>query len=222
MVRDIKSKSADNGYSPLEEKLNIISHLIGFIMGIAAVALLVTFASLRGTARHVISFSIFGSSIIILFAASVLYHSAKNHRVRARLKVFDHAAIYALIAGTYTPFTLVTLNGVVGWVLFGIIWGLAVTGIIVKLFFTGRFDIISTVMYVLMGWVIVFAIKPLTGNIPLAGFLWLLGGGISYTVGAVLYSIDRIKFNHALFHAFVLVGAFCHFWSVFFYVLTDK
>lgn len=123
-----------------------------------------------------------------------------------------------MIAGTYTPFTLITLSGTTtGWLIFGIIWGLAVTGIILKLFFTGRFKIVSTLMYILMGWLVVFAIKPLIANLPFEGLVWLFAGGISYTLGAILYSIKRIKFNHAIFHFFVLGGSICHFISVFFY-----
>ena len=206
-------------YSPIEEKINIISHAIGFILSIVALVLLVIHANLHGDAWHIVSFSIFGASLIILYAASTLYHSAKNPELRNRLKIIDHASIYVLIAGSYTPLTLVTLHGTIGWVVFGTSWGLALTGIILKLFFTGKYNLISTIMYVLMGWVIVFAIKPLINNLPLKGLLWLFAGGMSYTIGAVLYSIKKIKFNHALFHMFVLVGSFCHFMSVFFYVL---
>ena len=208
-------------YSPIEEKINIISHAIGFILSIVALVLLVTHANLQGNVWHIVSFSIFGASLIILYAASTFYHSAKKSELRNRLKIIDHASIYVLIAGTYTPFTLVTLNGTIGWVIFGTSWGLALTGIILKLFFTGKYNLISTIMYVLMGWVIVFAIKPLINNLPLEGLLWLFAGGISYTIGAILYSIKKIKFNHAIFHMFVLIGSFCHFMSVFFYVLPS-
>ena len=206
-------------YSSIEEKINIISHAIGFILSIVALVLLVTHANLHGDVWHIVSFSIFGASLIILYAASTFYHSAKKSELRNRLKIIDHASIYVLIAGTYTPFTLVTLNGTIGWVIFGTSWGLALTGIILKLFFTGKYNLISTIMYVLMGWVIVFAIKPLINNLPLEGLLWLFAGGISYTIGAILYSIKKIKFNHAIFHTFVLMGSLCHFMSVFFYVL---
>jgi hemolysin III len=206
-------------YSPLEEKLNIISHAIGILLSIAATSLLVTFASLEGDAWQVVSVSIFGASMILLYTASTCYHSAKNLKTRKRLKVFDHAAIYALIAGTYTPFTLVTLRGVTGWVLFGISWGLALTGIILKLFFTGKYTILSTLMYVFMGWIIIFALKPLLKNLPADGLRWLFIGGACYTIGAVLYSIKKIKFNHAIFHFFVLAGSFCHFMAVFFSVI---
>jgi len=209
-------------YSPIEEKINIISHAIGFILSIVAFVLLVTHANLHGDVWHIVSFSIFGASLIILYAASTFYHSAKKPELRNRLKIIDHASIYILIAGTYTPFTLVTLNGTIGWVIFGTSWGLALTGIILKLFFTGKYNLISTIMYVLMGWVIVFAIKPLINNLPLEGLLWLIAGGISYTIGAILYSIKKIKFNHAIFHMFVLLGSFCHFMSVFFYVLPSE
>jgi len=209
-------------YSPIEEKINIISHAIGFILSIVALVLLVRHATLHGDVWHIVSFSIFGASLIILYAASTFYHSAKKSEIRNRLKIIDHASIYVLIAGTYTPFTLVTLNGTIGWVIFGTSWGLALTGIILKLFFTGRYNLISTIMYVLMGWVIVFVIKPLINNLPLEGLLWLFAGGISYTIGAILYSIKKIKFNHAIFHMFVLMGSFCHFMSVFFYVLPSE
>lgn len=209
-------------YSPIEEKINIISHAIGFILSIVAFVLLVMHANLHGDVWYIVSFSIFGASLIILYAASTFYHSAKKSELRNRLKIIDHASIYVLIAGTYTPFTLVTLNGTIGWVIFGTSWGLALTGIILKLFFTGKYNLISTIMYVLMGWVIVFAIKPLINNLPLEGLLWLFAGGISYTIGAILYSIKKIKFNHAIFHMFVLMGSFCHFMSVFFYVLPSE
>jgi hemolysin III len=209
-------------YSPIEEKINIISHATGFIIGIVALVLLVTRANRHGNIWHIVSFSIFGASLIILYAASTFYHSAKKQELRNRLKIFDHASIYVLIAGTYTPFSLVTLKGALGWVIFGISWGLALAGIILKLFFTGRYDLFSTIMYVLMGWVIVFAIKPLIDNLPSEGLLWLFAGGISYTMGAILYGIKKIKFNHAIFHILVLIGSFCHFITVFFYVLPSE
>ena len=209
-------------YSQLEEKINIISHAIGFILSMVALPLLVRHAVLHGDVWHIVSFSIFGSSLIMLYAASTFYHSANSPELRNRLNIVDHASIYVLIAGTYTPFTLVTLKGPIGWVIFGTSWGLALTGIILKLFFTGKYDLISTIMYVCMGWIIVFAIKPLINNLPLEGLLWLFAGGISYTIGAILYSIGRIKFNHAIFHLFVLTGSICHFMSVFFYVLPGE
>jgi hemolysin III len=141
-------------YSSSEEKTNVISHGIGFILSIVALVLLVIHANLYGNAWHIVSFSIFGASLIILYGASTFYHSTKKPVLRNRLRVFDHASIYVLIAGTYTPFTLVTLNGPIGWSILGISWGLALTGIVLKLFFTGKYNLISTLMYVLMGWII--------------------------------------------------------------------
>jgi len=208
-------------YSPTEEKINIISHAAGFILSMVALILLVTHAFLHGNIWHIVSFSIFGASLVVLYASSTLYHSAVKSEARSRLKIIDHASIYVLIAGTYTPFTLITLSGTIGWIIFGITWGLALTGIVLKLFFTGKYDLISTIMYVLMGWVIIFAIKPLVANLPFEGLLWLVAGGISYTVGALLYSIKKIKFNHAIFHILVLNGSFCQFMSVYFYVLPS-
>lgn len=209
-------------YSPIEEKINIISHTIGFILSIVALVLLVTHANLHGTVWHVVSFSIFGASLILLYAASTFYHSTKKPALRKRLRIVDHASIYVLIAGSYTPFTLVTLKSPTGWVIFGISWGLALTGIILKLFFTGKYHLISTLMYIFTGWVIVFALKPLINNLSLDGLLWLFAGGMAYTMGAILYKIEKIKFNHAIFHVFVLIGSFSHFVSVFFYVLPSE
>jgi hemolysin III len=208
-------------YSPIEERTNIISHGIGFILSIVALVLLVVHAIRYGTVWHIVGFSIFGVSLIILYAASTVYHSTKDPVLRNRLRVFDHASIYVLIAGTYTPFTLVTLKGPLGWSILGISWGMAFTGITLKLFFTGKYKVISTLMYVFMGWIIIFAIKPVMNNLPLEGFLWLFAGGMSYTIGAIIYSIKRIKFNHAIFHVFVLAGSACHFVTVFFYVLSS-
>ena len=209
-------------YEPKEEKLNVISHAIGLALSVIALVLLVVYASLKGNAWHIVSFSIYGVSLIVLYSASTFYHYVQNPRLRHKLNIFDHSAIYILIAGTYTPFTLVVLKGWVGWTIFGVSWGLALAGIILKLFFTGKYDKISTFAYVLMGWVVIFAIKPLVQNLPFEGLMWLLAGGIFYTVGAVLYSIKGIKYNHAIFHIFVLLGSFAHFIAVFFYVLPIK
>jgi hemolysin III len=209
-------------YPPAEERINISSHAIGLALSVVALILLVARAAIYGNAWHIISFSIFGLSLIMLYTASTVYHSTKDAKLRSRLRIVDHASIYILIAGTYTPFTLVTLNGTTGWWLFGITWGLALTGIILKLFFTGRFEIVSTLMYVFMGWVIVFAIEPLVNNFSTAGIAWLVAGGIAYTLGAILYGVRIMKYNHATFHVFVLIGSMMHFVSVFFYVLPSS
>ncbi len=209
-------------YESKEEKLNVITHFIGLILSVAALVLLVVYASLYGTAKHIVSFAIFGASLIVLYAASTAYHYSQSPKLRNRLNIFDHAAIYVLIAGTYTPFALIVLKGWIGWTIFGISWGLAFAGIIFKLFFIGKYDKISTATYVLMGWVIIFAIKPLIENFSTNGLLWLLAGGLFYTIGAILYSIKKIKYNHAIFHVFVLLGSFSHFIAVFFYVLPEQ
>ena len=214
----MKPRKAPKSYEPLEEKLNVYSHGLGLLLSIAALVLLVIKASMDGSPWRIVSFSIFGVSLIVLYTASTVFHNAKDPVIRKRLNIFDHASIYVLIAGSYTPFTLVTLNGTLGWVLFGISWGIALIGIILKLFYTGKYEKASTIAYVLMGWMIVFAIKPLIANLAPEGLWWLIWGGISYTVGAVLYSINKLKFNHIIFHIFVLIGSFCHFMAVYFYV----
>ena len=206
-------------YSPLEERINIFSHAIGLLLSMVAVVLLVTRASNYGNAWHIVSVAIFGASLIALYAASTTYHSATRTELRARLRVIDHATIYILIAGTYTPFTLITLNGATGWTIFAVSWGMAISGITLKLFFTGRFNLVSTLMYVFMGWIIIFAVKPLIASLPTAGLYWLVAGGLSYTVGAIIYSIKKVPLNHAIFHLFVLGGSICHFVAVYFYVL---
>jgi hemolysin III len=206
-------------YAPAEERINIMSHAMGLLFSIAGLLALVTRALLHGTAWHLVSFSVFAISLIALYTASTAYHSTRNPGLRVRLRTVDHATIYVLIAGTYTPFALVTLQGSTGWLLFGITWGMAVTGIVLKLFFTGRYNQVSTLMYVFMGWLIVFFIKPMIAQFPAAGLAWLLAGGISYTLGAVIYSIPKVPFHHAIFHLFVVLGSFCHFIAVYAYVL---
>jgi hemolysin III len=206
-------------YAPTEERVNIMSHAVALLFSIAGLLALVTRALLHGTTWHLVSFSVFAISLIALYTASTAYHSTREPKLRVRLRTVDHAAIYVLIAGTYTPFALVTLQGPVGWTIFGIAWGMALTGIALKLFYTGRFELASTLVYIFMGWMIVFFIKPMATQLPAAGLAWLLAGGISYTVGAVLYSIPKVPFHHAIFHLFVVLGSFCHFIAVYAYVL---
>jgi len=206
-------------YDLPEEKINIITHAIGLLLSIAALVLLIIHASSNGSARHIVSFTIFGASMILLYSASTLYHYSQKPDIRRKLNILDHASIYVLIAGTYTPFTLVTLKGALGWSIFGVTWGIALAGVFLKLFYTGKYDKISTIAYVAMGWIIIFAVKPLIENLPINGLYWLLAGGILYTIGAFLYSIKKIKFNHSIFHVFVLLGSFSHFMAIYFYVL---
>lgn len=208
-------------YSPLEERINIISHAIGLLLSIVALVLLVERASSYQNPLYIVSFAMFGLSLISLYAASTFYHSSRTPGLRARLRIVDHATIYVLIAGTYTPFALITLNGPVGWTIFTVSWTMAVSGIVLKLFFTGRYELLSTLMYVFMGWIVIFVLKPLINNLPMAGLVWLVAGGMSYTVGAIIYSIKKISFNHSIFHIFVLAGSFCHFMAVYYYVLPQ-
>jgi len=203
----------------MEERVNIGSHALGFILSFIALFLLIRHASVNGDRLHIISFSIFGISLLLLYAASTLYHRAKTPELRSKLRVFDHASIYILIAGTYTPFALITLKGNLGWIVFSLSWGIALVGVILKLFFTGKYNLISTIMYVFMGWMIIFFISPLMDSLSAEGLIWLAVGGMFYTIGAVLYSIKKIPFNHAIFHVFVLLGSGAHFVSVYFYVL---
>lgn len=206
-------------YSPAEERLNVLTHAIGFLLSLIGTIFLVQLGIKQQDSIYLISFSVFGLSVMILYAASTLYHNAKKDEWRMKLKIFDHAAIYVLIAGTYTPFTLITLKDSIGMWIFITVWSVALFGIILKLFFTGRFKILSTLLYVAMGWIIIFAINPLIANLSDDGLFWLFSGGAFYTTGAVFYSIKRIPFNHAIFHFFVLFGSACHFTAVFSYCI---
>ncbi|MGE4289772.1 MAG: hemolysin III family protein [Salinivirgaceae bacterium] len=201
-------------YTHTEEQINIWSHFAGIILSLVGmVILLIKGINLQST-LHIVSYAIYGTSMLVLFSASTLYHSAKNPEKRKKLNIFDHAAIYFLIAGTYTPFTLLGLQGAWGWSIFGVAWGIGLAGIILKLFFTGRFNLLSTISYVAMGWIIVFALKPLIERFPFEGLMWLAAGGVFYTIGAVLYMFKKIPYNHAIFHFFVLAGAIAHFMGV--------
>ena len=197
-----------------EEIANALTHGIGALASAAAGAVLVTLASQSGTRMQMVSAVVFCASLLLLYTASTLYHAIPSQAAKRRLKVFDHCAIYMLIAGTYTPFALIGLRGPVGWWLFGVAWGLATLGITFKLFFTGRFKLFSTLVYIGMGWMAVFAIQPMIVNIPLASLLWLLAGGVAYTAGTIFYHNERLRYSHAVWHLFVLAGSACHFIAV--------
>ena len=206
-------------YSLAEELINIYSHAVGAILSMIALVFLILRAIQEIGVQPIISFTVFGFSLVLLYVTSTLYHHSKIPAQRKKLRVFDHVTIFILIAGTYTPFALIILEGWIGWVMFAFSWGLALTGTVLKIFYTGRYKILSTLMYVFMGWMVLFAIVPLSEKLPTAGMFWLLGGGLSYSVGAILYSIRKIPFNHAIFHCFVLLGSACHFISIYYYVL---
>ena len=204
-------------YPPLEEKVNIASHALGLALSIIGFVLLMIQGASHGL-THVFAYVIYGSSMVALYAASTFYHSSKTPSIRIKLRVVDHAAIYVLIAGTYTPFMLLAIPGTLGYSILAAAWTMAVFGVVLKIFFTGLFELFSTLLYIAMGWAIVFAIKPMAASLPSEGLFWLMAGGVSYTVGAILYAIKQIPFNHAIFHMFVLLGSISHYISIYFYL----
>jgi len=197
-----------------EELLNSLTHGLGVILSVGAGAVLITLAVIHAGAREIVSVSVFVASLTLLYTASTLYHAARHPVWKARLKVLDHCAIFLLIAGTYTPFTVAALQGGWGWSLFGITWGLAVIGVVFKVFFTGRFRALSTATYIGMGWLVIVAIAPLSQALTATAMLWLVLGGVLYTAGTLFYHIERIPFAHAIWHLFVLGGSACHFVAV--------
>jgi hemolysin III len=203
-------------YSDSEEQLNIWSHSLGLLASIVAFPFLLKKAFSYSDFWEIASFIIYAFSLIILYAASTFYHAAKKPKKRRMLNIFDHAAIYVLIAGSYSPFCLVALKSYLGFYMFIAVWVFASTGIVLKLFFTGRFDKISTAMYLLMGWQVLFFIKPLIAALTSFGLNLLIAGGIFYTVGAILYSLKKMPYNHAIFHVFVLLGSVSHFTALYF------
>jgi hemolysin III len=206
-------------YPPLEEKINIYSHVSGLVLSVFGLLALMLRAAQSGSVKHLLAVSIFGLSMVCLYAVSALYHSATDARSRIRRRVFDHACIYVLIAGTYTPFALIALQPAVGNALFIVSWGVALIGIVLKIFYTGRFDRLSTLMYVAMGWMVLVIFRDFAEALSVQGLAWLAAGGIIYTLGAVLYSIERIPMGHAIFHVCVVLGSLCHFICIYFYVL---
>lgn len=202
-----------------EEIANSVSHGIGVALAIAGVTLLTIFGALYGTVWHIVSFAVFGASMILLYLASTLFHGAKNPRLKAKLNRFDHSAIYILIAGSYTPISLIALRGWIGWTIFGLIWSMAVAGIVFKIwFYSSKWRNLSAWLYVAMGWLIVFAVVPMIKNVPPVSLWFLLAGGLSYTVGALFYLFPKVPFFHLVFHLFILGGSVCHFFS-FLYLL---
>jgi hemolysin III len=207
-------QSAPTAYTPGEELANALTHGAGIALSVTGLAVLVTFASLRSDAWGVTATAIFGASLVLLYSASTLYHSFRSEQLKRLLRKFDHAAIFLLIAGTYTPFLLVSLRGPWGWSLFGVIWTLAVAGVTMKFWFTGRFRVLSTLLYLAMGWLVVIAIRPMLHAVPPNGLWLLLAGGLCYTVGTIFYSWKRLPYHHAVWHLFVLGGSVCHFFAV--------
>jgi len=197
------------------ELANAITHAVGAVLAMAGLAVMVTLASLHGSPRRVVSYSIYGATLVLLYSASTAYHGIQLPRVKHLLRILDHIAIYLLIAGTYTPFALISLRGAWGWSLLGIIWGLAVSGIVFKCFFTGLFLRTSTVIYLGMGWLALVAVRQLLAHLPTNGLILLFAGGLCYSAGVLFFAFDyKWRFNHAIWHLFVLAGSACHFFSV--------
>ena len=206
----------------IEELANSITHGVGLVLSVAGFAVLVALAVVYGDASHITGCTVFGATLVFLYTASTLYHSFRKPRLKQLLKIVDHCAIFLLIAGTYTPFTLVNLRGLWGWILFGVVWTLSAFGIVFNIIYVNRFKIITVLLYLVMGWICVIAIKPLVMLIPTGGLIWLLAGGLFYTVGVVFFACNRIPFNHTIWHLFVMAGSVCHYFAVMFYVLPTR
>ncbi|WP_299224017.1 hemolysin III family protein [uncultured Psychroserpens sp.] len=204
--------------SPLEERLNAWSHGIGAALGIAGLILLIIF--LKSERPYALfSVIVYGISIIILFLASTFYHAVNGDKRKHYFRIIDHISIYLLIAGTYTPVLLIVLSDSLGWLLFWVVWSIAAFGVILKLFFTGKFETFSTLLYLVMGWLIVFDFSNLAERMHLNGLYLLFAGGAFYTLGIIFYAIEKIPYNHVIWHLFVLGGAICHFFMVYYYVI---
>ena len=206
-------------YSREEEVASSALHATGAVLAVAGLSVVVTFAALRGNAWHVVSCAVYGVTLVMLYTASAFYHGLSRPRAKHVFHVLDHMSIYLLIAGTYTPFMLVSLRGAWGWSIFGTIWGLAIAGIVFKGFLVHRFAVASTLVYLLMGWLIVIALRPLLQVLPRAAVGWLVAGGLCYTIGVVAYALKNVRHHHAVWHLFVLAGSACHYFAIMIHVI---
>ena len=219
--KPIENDISDPAIQSREEEIaNSITHGIGAALSIAGLSVLVSLASRYGDTVRVVSLGIYGATLILLYLSSTLYHSFSRGPVKHFFRFLDHSSIYLLIAGSYTPIVLVSLRGIWGWTIFAIVWIMAIGGIIAKIFITGKSGIISVVFYIAMGWIIVLAIKPILETVPLNLFIWLLIGGLSYTFGIIFYAMEKMPYNHAIWHLFVLRGSITHFFGMFFYIAS--
>ncbi|MBN2768530.1 MAG: hemolysin III family protein [Campylobacterales bacterium] len=206
-------------YSLAEEISHAVTHGVGLLLSIAGLAILIGFAAVHSSVLAVTCSAIFGATLIILYGASTLYHAITHEKIKNIFQQFDHASIYLLIAGTYTPITLIALGGTWGWTIFSIIWGSALLGITLELTFPGRFKKIAITLYLLMGWMIIVAINPLINNMENGGLWLLLAGGLSYSVGVIFYLWRSLPFNHTIWHLFVLGGSVTHYLMVLIYII---
>jgi hemolysin III len=202
-----------------EEVANSVTHGIGMLLAIAGLAIMIYFAALYGDGWHLVSCSIFGATLLFTYAASTLYHSISRPGARRILHMLDHASIFLLIAGTYTPFTLISLRGPWGWSLFGIIWGLALIGVLYKVLMPKKIAGFSTLLYIAMGWAVVVAARPLLASVEIGGLLLLLTGGLAYTGGVAFYAWERMPYNHMVWHLFVMAGSTLHFFAILLYII---
>ena len=203
-----------------EEIVNSITHGIGAALATAALTILVVSAALKGDAWRVVSFAIYGTSLVIMYTSSTLYHSFTHQKAKRYFRIMDHSSIFLLIAGTYTPITLLPLRDTGwGWTMFGLICGMAILGILFKTFFYGKLEKLSVVIYVLMGWLAVIAIKPMLANLPMGLLIWIAIGGLSYTLGIVFYSWRKLPYSHSIWHLFVLGGSISHFFGILLYLV---
>ncbi len=208
-------------FSRREEIANSITHGIGVLLSIAALVLLIVFASLEGTPWHVVSFTIYGVTMLLLYISSTLVHSFPEGKWKDLFEIFDHSSIYLFIAGSYTPIMFHVVKGALGWSLFGVVWGIAIAGVVFKAFFAKKFLFTSTLMYIIMGWIIVFAWKPLVMTLPTGGLHLLMIGGVLYTVGTIFYVWRSFPFHHAVWHLFVLAGTIVIFFAILLFVLPQ-
>ena len=220
MAQEVKVEQSSRRLS-LEEIVNSTTHGVGLVLSVAGFVVLLAMAIRHGTAWHVVGCAIYGSTLICLYLASTLYHGIPSPRLKRALRILDHSAIYLLIAGTYTPFLLVNLRGGWGWSLLGIVWGCAMAGIVFKFWFVDHFKVLSTVLYLVMGWLVVVAAKPLLTHVSAVGLRWLIAGGVMYTVGVVFYASRKVPYNHAIWHVFVMVGSVCHYLAVLYAVVLS-
>ena len=213
------SGRSTNQYTLAEEISHAITHGVGLLLSIAGLVVLIVFDSLRGDAWHVVSVSVYGATLVLLYSASTFYHALPAPRAKNVFRTLDHAAIYVLIAGTYTPFVLVNLRGGWGWALFGVVWGLAVLGIVLEAVAKQRVRVLSVILYLGLGWLIAIAVKPLMQSVEPGGLVLLVAGGLAYSVGVVFYGWKRLPYHHAVWHLFVMAGSLFHFFAVLFYVI---
>lgn len=209
----------DQNHLYIEEIANSITHGIGLLFSLAGLGALLFLTWMKGSTIHFVSCGIYGATLVLIYAASTIYHSVRNPRIKHYFQVFDHVAIYLIIAGTYTPFTLVSLRGFWGWLLFGAVWTLSLFGIVFRIVFADRFKALRIALYLVSAWLAILAIKPMLAAIPLAGIIWLVVGGVAYTSGLIFFAWEKLRFNHAIWHLFVMAGSVCHYCAVILYVV---